>query len=176
MTRATLIHHINIPITDRDRSREWYARVLGATFLDRGTALNKRQLQLNIGSSEIHFNDVKEIPPLHPRMHFAVEIEDWEGMLEHLHNEGIENTRTGRGAFVSVGLGDAPDWARREDSGEFYTYIHDPDGNMIELVHHPLGLVDLDGNEVELVNDPQGLRWRQMPEVEEALGKTKARV
>ncbi len=30
--------------------------------------------------------------------------------------------------------------ARAARSGETYTYIHDPDGNMIKLVYHPLGL------------------------------------
>jgi hypothetical protein len=31
---------------------------------------------------------------------------------------------------------------------EHYTYIHNPDGNTIELVYHPLELVDADGNPV----------------------------
>ena len=176
MIRPILVHHVNIQITDRDRSREWYVRVLGATVLDRGPALNKRQLQLNMGSSELHFTDVRGTPAMHPRVHFALEVEDWDETLEHLRNEAIEYTRTGAGAFDSVGTGNDERWARREDSSEFYTYIHDPDGNLIELVHHPLGLADLDGNQAQPASNPRGLRWRQLPEVEEALGKTKARV
>src|SRR5262245_31327458 len=46
MGRIKLIHHINVQVSDRARTREWYERVLGAEFLDRGPALNKRQLQL----------------------------------------------------------------------------------------------------------------------------------
>ena len=61
-------------------------------------------------------------------------------------------------------------WGTRDDTGEHYTYIHDPDGNTIELVYHPLGLVDADGNKVEVATHPRGLRWRQLPEVEAALG------
>jgi hypothetical protein len=61
-------------------------------------------------------------------------------------------------------------WGKRDDTGEHYTYIRDPDGNIIELVYHPLGLVDADGNKVEVVTPPGGLRWRQLPEVEAALG------
>ena len=34
MSRINMIHHINIQITDRERTREWYERVLGAEFLD----------------------------------------------------------------------------------------------------------------------------------------------
>lgn len=174
MARALLVHHVNIQITDRARAREWYGRVLGATFLDRGPALNRRQLQLNIGSAEVHFTDVKE-PAMHPRVHFALEVEDWDEMLDHLDREGVEYTRTGRGAFTRVGTGDDSRWARREDSGESYTYIHDPDGNLIELVHHPLGLVDPEGHRVNVVSHPEGLRWKQLPEVERALGKTERR-
>ena len=36
-----------------------------------------------------------------------------------------------------------------EDSSEYYTYIHDPDGNMIELVYHGLGLEDTEGKQVD---------------------------
>ncbi len=34
---------------------------------------------------------------------------------------------------------------RREDNGARYTYIRDPDGNVIELVYHPFGLEDTSG-------------------------------
>ena len=54
MSRMCMIHHINIQITDRQQTRDWYEKVLGAEFLDRGPALNKRQLQLRIGTAEIH--------------------------------------------------------------------------------------------------------------------------
>ena len=57
MSRVTMIQHINIQISDRERTREWYEKVLGAEFLDRGPELNKRQLQLRIGSGEIHSTD-----------------------------------------------------------------------------------------------------------------------
>jgi hypothetical protein len=58
--------------------------------------------------------------------------------------------------------GSDPRYGRREDSGEYYTYIHDPDGNMIELVYHPLGLEDSKGRKVEVVHNAQ-LRWTQKP-------------
>ena len=97
--KATLLHHINVQITNRDRTREWYCRVLGATVLDRGPALNKRQLQLNIGQAELHFSDVKRVTATHPRVHFALEVEDWDEMLTSLDAQGIEYTRDAGGAF-----------------------------------------------------------------------------
>ena len=56
---------------------------------------------------------------------------------------------------------DNPYQGRREDNGEHYTYVRDPDDNVIELVYHPLGLEDNGGSEVELVDSSKGLRWRQ---------------
>lgn len=32
MSRVTMIQHINIQISDRERTREWYEKVLGAEF------------------------------------------------------------------------------------------------------------------------------------------------
>ena len=89
MPTVTMIQHINVPISDRAKTREWYERVLGARFRDRGPRLDARQLQMHLGNAEIHFTE-----------------------------------------------------GRREDTGEHYTYIHDPDGNLIELVYHPLGIED----------------------------------
>ena len=61
--------------SDREQTRQWYEKVLGAEFLDRGPELNARQLQLKIGSGEIHTTDT---PNPTPSGHFAVEIHDWE--------------------------------------------------------------------------------------------------
>jgi catechol 2,3-dioxygenase-like lactoylglutathione lyase family enzyme len=51
MIQVRMVHHINVQITNRERTRAWYEQVLGATFLDRGAALNQRMLQLNIGNA-----------------------------------------------------------------------------------------------------------------------------
>ena len=71
--------------------------------------------------------------------------------------------RTGGGRIGTTIGGDNTRYGQREDSSEYYTYIHDPDGNMIELVCHPLGLQDTGGNQVEVADNPHGLRWRQIP-------------
>ena len=34
--------------------------------------------------------------------------------------------------------------------GGLYTHIYDPDGNMIELGHHPLGLEDAPGSPINV--------------------------
>jgi catechol 2,3-dioxygenase-like lactoylglutathione lyase family enzyme len=173
MIQVKMVHHINVQISDRERTRAWYEQVLGATFLDRGPALNKRQLQLNLGNAELHFSETPT-PAIAPQPHFAIEVQDWQATLEHLDRVGASYSRTGRGAFTRVGTGNEERWGKREDSDEHYTYLHDPDGNLIELVYHPLGLVDARGKQVDTSQHVQGVRWRQLPEVETTLGKTVA--
>lgn len=172
MIHVKMVHHINVQITDRQRTREWYEKVLGATFLDRGPALNERMLQLNIGNAEMHFSET-DTPMIPKQPHFALEVADWAATLAHLDTLGVEYSRTGQ-AFTRVGTGDDERWAKREDNGEHYTYVHDPDGNLIELVYHPLGMADVEGKPVSIPDASPGLHWRQLPEVEAELGKPSA--
>jgi catechol 2,3-dioxygenase-like lactoylglutathione lyase family enzyme len=162
MSRINMIHHINIQITDRQRTREWYEKVLDAEFLDRGPALNQRQLQLRIGTAEIHTSDTDDLIKV-PRVHFAVEVEDWDSMLAHLDELGIPYSRTAGGSFgTNIGGEDARQ-GQREDTNEQYTYINDPDDNLIELVYHTMGLEDSSGKRVDLIEDNQNVRWTQIP-------------
>ena len=167
MSKVNMIHHVNIQITNRERTREWYEKVLGCEFLDRGPALNRRMLQLRIGNGEIHTSEVEEVVFI-PRVHFAVEVEDWDAALANLDRLGIAYSRTGGGAFMGTG-GDDARHGRREDTNEQYTYVSDPDGNLIELVHHPLGLQSTDGDAIPLRRDTENPKWTQTPGfVEEA--------
>ena len=157
MSRVTLIQHINIQISNRERTREWYEKVLGAEFLDRGPVANQRQLQLRIGNGEIHTTDHPNPTPV-PSVHFAVEIDDWDECIANLDRLEVAYT-THPGARDPENA-----WGKRDYSGGHYTYIHDPDGNMIELVHHPLGLEDADGNRVDVPHYTDSPRWGKLPE------------
>ena len=96
MARIKLIHHINVQVSDRARTREWYEKVLGAEFLDRGPALNKRQLQLRLGSGEIHFTE-------------RVEVGEHRVPVIHLQGEvaGGDGGRTGRFREVDLAAAEA---------------------------------------------------------------------
>ena len=125
MSRIRLIHHVNVPISNRERTREWYEKVLGAEFLDRGSASNARQLQMRLGTGEIHFTERPQPTPT-PSSHCALEIEDWDGMMAHLAALGVPHVRTSA-ASVAANLGGTdPHQGRRDYSGEHYTYLHDP--------------------------------------------------
>ena len=160
MSKINMIHHINIQISDRQRTREWYESVLGAQFLDRGPALNQRQLQFRIGTGEIHTSDTAEVIEV-PRVHFAIEVGDWDAMLTHLDSLGVHYSKTAGGAFAPSAGGDDPGQGQREDTGEHYTYISDPDKNLIELVYHPLGLESSQGAELGLQTDDENVHWTQ---------------
>ena len=161
MAGVKLIHHVNVPISDRKRTKEWYEKVLGAELLDRGP-INDRQLQLRIGTGEMHFTDTSN-----PAQggHFALEVDNWEETIANLDRLEVPYSRS---PGAEPGPRRTPEddlyQGRREDNGEHYTYIRDPDGNVIELVCHPLGLEDNEGNKVELVDNSKGLRWKQIAE------------
>jgi len=174
MSRVNMIHHINIQITDRQRTREWYEKVLGAEFLDRGPALNERQLQLRIGTAEIHTSNTDNLIKV-PQVHFALEVEDWDAMLEHLDKLGVACSRTAGGSF-GTNIGGDPRQGRREDTNEHYTYIRDPDDHLIELVYHPLGLESSAGEKAELIQDHKNVKWTQIPGYVEAANSTAATV
>src|SRR3989449_7427464 len=162
MFRPKLIHHVNVQISNRERTQDWYTKVLGAEFGDRGPALHRRQLQLRLGTSEIHFT-VRPQPTTIPSSHFALEVDDWNGMLARLSELGIEHVRTSAASTMQNIGGTDPQQGRREDTGEHYTYLHDPDRNLIEPVHHPPGLEDSHGRPVGGSHDVPGPRWTQIP-------------
>ena len=142
--------------------------MLGCEFLDRGPALNRRMLQLRIGNGEIHTTEVDEVVfipsesiSLSRSMTGTPPLPTWTGL-------GVHYSRTGGGAFMGTG-GDDERQGRREDTNEHYTYVSDPDGNLIELVYHPLGLHSTDGDAIALHRDSANPKWTQIPGfVEEA--------
>jgi hypothetical protein len=90
-----------------------------------------------------------------PSVHFAVEIPDWNEMMANLDKLGVPYH--GMPAVHTSKSGSS--YGRLEYSGAYFTYIHDPDRNRIELVCHSLGVEDSAGNKVELPHDPKSLKW-----------------
>ncbi len=129
MSRISMIHHVNYGITDIERSKDWYEKVFDLDRKDIGPEMADQMLEMYVGPNEFHL--YKNPDPDRPINHVAVEIADWEGMLANLKELGI--------AFEGD-LGSVPTGGVRGHDGSKYGYIRDPDGNLIELVHHPKGL------------------------------------
>lgn len=123
-TRPHSIHHVNFPITDPKRTIDWYAKVFGMAEVPRpikqgGAPGVENVLLLTRGNFDLHFTVHENPPDLKPH-HFCIELEDWDAFLAHLGVLGIEHTEV----FV------------RPHNNSKATYIYDPDGNIVELMHH----------------------------------------
>lgn len=115
----TRLQHVNIPSTDLDRSREFYLDKLGLPELPR-PAFESPGVWVGAGpENAIHVSRVPRLVP-NPNNHFALEVEDLDGLLDRLEARGVAFQRSahvpaaGRQAFLS-----------------------DPDGNVIELNQPP---------------------------------------
>ena len=100
---------------------------------------SRGQLQAHFGTWEIHFSETSNVLQA-PLVHFAVEVDNWEARLAHLDRLGIvDGTAVGpgrAGTFREQRGGDEPRQGRRQYDGSRYTYLPEPDGHVIELVHH----------------------------------------
>ena len=133
MSRISAIHHINMEITDIERSKEWYGKVFGVERKNIGDDYSDMMVELYTGTGEFHLMKV-ENPTYLRTNHVAVEISDWEEMMAHLAELGV--------AFDGINDPDGQGGPHiRHHDGSNTAYIRDPDGNLIELVHHARGLV-----------------------------------
>lgn len=117
--KAHSLHHVNFATTDVERTQLWYCQVFGLRRVDPKS--DTRVLLLTNGNFDLHFTPFpsdlyRRLKPLH----FAIEVEDWDGFLEHLEAIGVRHTRP----------------VHRPQNDSRFCYIHDPDGNMIELTWH----------------------------------------
>jgi lactoylglutathione lyase len=115
--KPAFIHHVNFPTTNPERTIEWYSRVFGMKYIKPKS--NTKVVLMTRGNFDLHFTPVETMDRMAP-YHFAVEVEDWDGFLEHLKELGIRHTRV----------------ITRPENNSQFCYIHDPDHTMIELVFH----------------------------------------
>lgn len=115
----TRLQHVNIPSTDLERSREFYIDKLGLPELPR-PPFESPGVWVGAGpENAIHISRVPALGP-NPNNHFALEVENLEGLLNALERRGVAFQQSdyvpaaGRQAFLS-----------------------DPDGNIIELNQPP---------------------------------------
>jgi lactoylglutathione lyase len=115
--KPAFIHHVNFPTTNPEATIEWYSKVFGMKYIKPKS--NTKVVLMTRGNFDLHFTPVETMDRMAP-YHFAVEVEDWDGFLEHLKELGIRHTRV----------------ITRPENNSQFCYIHDPDHTMIELVFH----------------------------------------
>ena len=115
--KPAFIHHVNFPTTNPERTIEWYSKVFGMKYIKPKS--NTQVVLMTRGNFDLHFTPVETMDRMAP-YHFAIEVEDWDGFLEHLASLGVRHTRV----------------ITRPENNSQFCYIHDPDHTMIELVFH----------------------------------------
>jgi catechol 2,3-dioxygenase-like lactoylglutathione lyase family enzyme len=119
MIRVKDYHHVALAVRDLTNCVRFYSGVLGLETIERPT-FNFSGHWFKVGDSrQLHLMVMNEKRPETMR-HFAIEVEDFQKMMEHLrlHQVTIVN---GAGKRVD---------------GSDYLFIKDPEGNLIEVTHH----------------------------------------
>ena len=111
----TGIHHVSIVVSDVDRSRNFYTNVLGLREIARPVTFDFFVVWYDLGGQHIHLIPRDQAEATSPR-HFAIHVSD---------------SREARARFQELGV------AIRETTpipGCDRFFVHDPDGNLIELM------------------------------------------
>ena len=115
------LHHASFPVSNLERSKDFYGRVLGLESIER-PPLPFPGAWYRAGECEVHVIvpfegvDVGRPPEsINPfAVHTAFAIEDYASVRDRLAGEGLSVLETG------------------EDAGQMW--VSDPDGNVIELI------------------------------------------
>ena len=112
-------HHVSVVVKDLDKCRWFYGEVLGLTTVERpdfGFPGHFYQVGEN---TQLHLM-VWDEPFQETMKHFAIEVEDFQETLDEL-------------AANDIAIVDGP--GKRPD-GSDWLFCKDPDGNLVEIVHH----------------------------------------
>lgn len=124
------IHHVSLPVTDLERSKEFYGTVLGLTEIERPPSdspgawyrLGKDQLHLIAGDNPT-LREGKEVDS--QDIHVAIQVNSYRETREFLRSRGFDPEAEGDKKVIESPR-DISDWPR--------LHIMDPDRNIIELI------------------------------------------
>jgi catechol 2,3-dioxygenase-like lactoylglutathione lyase family enzyme len=119
---ARAVHHVSFAVTDLETARSFYAGVLGLVEIERPDLGRLGGAWYRAGETEVHLIVTPEgadvgAPPegISPiANHVAFRIDDYKRVRDQLETQGLELRETN----ASIGQ----------------MWIHDPDGNVIELI------------------------------------------
>lgn len=118
-------HHTSFPVRDLERSREFYADVLGLVEIERPDIFGLAGAWFDAGPCQVHLievppdADLGSPPPVcDPRArHAAFAVDDYQTTVDFLVSRGLEVFTTSA------------------DFGQ--CWVQDPDGHVIELIVAP---------------------------------------
>lgn len=131
MLTIETIHHVSLPVTDLDRSKAFYTRILGLREIDRPPfdfpgcwyQLGDRQLHLTV-SHDPTFRAAKGADSRD--IHFAVRVRSLREVVEFLRSRGYrEDLEAGALLRMKVNL--------EATAGFPQVYVLDPDRHVVEI-------------------------------------------
>lgn len=115
MIRPTQLHHVSVGVTDLEKSRRFYAGLLGLTEIPKPSTFGFEVAWFELGDQHVHLLAQLHPDPMAAR-HFALNVESLEAAKTVLDERGVAYTE---GTPIP---------------GADRVFIHDPDGNLIELL------------------------------------------
>jgi catechol 2,3-dioxygenase-like lactoylglutathione lyase family enzyme len=114
----TRIQHVNLMVTDLDAAVAFYTEVLGLGLSPTPPMDFPAQFIAVDDFQELHLNQLDDVKP--ERAHFALRVDDFNGVFRRAKAAGVIETRT---------------WghARRLASGTMQLFVRDPAGNLVEI-------------------------------------------
>ncbi len=109
------IDHVSVLITDVERSRRFYRDLLGLKEIAKPRTFDFVVLWFDLGGQQLHLL-LKDRPDTRGPRHFALRVADVRAAREHCRAQGLAVDET------------------VEIPGADRFFIHDPDGNRIEVI------------------------------------------
>jgi catechol 2,3-dioxygenase-like lactoylglutathione lyase family enzyme len=121
------INHATFPITDVEKAKEFYGKVLGLKELPRPEIPGVRGAFFACGEGEIHLGErdseyMRKNIPLNLLPHVALTVESVEEVKKTLKEEGISYFEFARNPL-----------------GRNQIFVQDPDGNVLEITDYRPG-------------------------------------
>ena len=113
--RVTHIDHVSVIITDVERSRRFYRDVLGLKEIAKPRTFDFVVVWFDVGNQQLHLL-LKDRPDRPSPRHFALRVADAGAARAHFRERGV------------------PAAEATPIPGADRFFIHDPDGNRIEII------------------------------------------
>ncbi len=111
------VHHVSITVTDVDTALAFYTEILGLDPRSDRPDFGFGGAWLNAGGQQLHL--VEGQPPEDRGQHFAIKVADLDDTVTELR---------GRGLTITDPVAAGP---TRQ------AFVHDPEGNLVELLEVP---------------------------------------